>query len=51
MFTLSQIIQGYTLNAQARQLSPHTLTDYHNTFRKLAAFLETDPPFDQITKS
>jgi len=51
MFTLSQIIQGYTLNAQARQLSPHTIADYHNTFRKLAAFLENDLPFDQIAKS
>jgi site-specific recombinase XerD len=51
MFTLSQIIQGYTLYAQARQLSPHTLADYHNTFRKLASFLETDLPFDKITKT
>lgn len=33
--TLSQSISGYTLHAQARRLSPHTLADYANTFRKL----------------
>ncbi len=49
-FTLSQIVEGYTLYAQARQLSPHTLADYHNTFRKLSAFLEEDPPIQQITR-
>jgi len=51
MFNLSQIIQGYNLHAQARQLSPHTLADYNNTFRKLAAFLVNDLPFQKITKT
>jgi site-specific recombinase XerD len=48
--TLSQVIDGYNLAAQARRLSPHTLNDYSVTFRKLVAFLAADPPFLQISK-
>lgn len=47
--TLSQAIAGYDLAAAARRLSPHTLADYHNTFRKFAEFLEADPPLSSIT--
>lgn len=28
---LSQALQGFFLNAQARRLSPHTIEDYQNT--------------------
>ncbi len=51
MFTLTQIIEGYNLYASARQLSPHTIADYNNTFRKLVSFLENEPPFNKITKT
>jgi site-specific recombinase XerD len=50
MFTLSQILEGYELHAQARMLSPRTLEDYRHTFHKLAAFLDGDPPFSEIDK-
>lgn len=46
--TLSQSIVGYTIAAQARRLSPHTLADYGNTFRKLQRHLG-DPALDSIT--
>ena len=47
--TLSQAIEGYFLAAHARRLSPHTLADYDNTFRKFEAFLGIDPPLARIT--
>lgn len=47
--TLSQAIQGFTLEKEAQRLSPHTLADYGNAFRKLEAYLDTDPLLDQIT--
>ena len=40
--TLSQAIDGYTIAANARRLSTHTLADYSTTFRKLAQYLKTD---------
>lgn len=46
---LSQAIQGFTLEKEAQRLSPHTLADYGNAFRKLQAYLGTDPLLDQIT--
>lgn len=42
-------VDGYFMAANARHLSPHTLSDYANTFRKITAFLEKDPPFSRIT--
>lgn len=36
---LTDAITGYTLYAQARRLSAHTLADYANTYRKLLAHL------------
>jgi integrase/recombinase XerD len=46
--TLSQVITGYLLDAEAEHLSPHTIADYTNSFRKLQAFLGNDPPFAGI---
>jgi len=46
--TLSQCIEGYLIAAQARRLSPHTIADYSNTFRRLQRFLDADPPIDRI---
>lgn len=42
------MIDGYMLAAESR-LSPHTIADYSNTFRKLTAFLESDLPANEIT--
>jgi len=46
--TLSQAIDGYLLDARARQLSPKTILDYTCTFRKLQTYLD-NPPLDDIT--
>jgi integrase/recombinase XerD len=47
--TFSQAIEGYTLYAQARRLSTHTLADYMNTYRKLQIYLDRDPFIAEIT--
>ena len=47
--TLSQAIEGFLLEKQAQHLSPHTVADYTNAFRKLQAYLVTDVPFAGIT--
>lgn len=47
--TLSQSIEGFLLEKQAQHLSPHTVADYTNAFRKLQAYLGTDVPFAGIT--
>ena len=47
--TLSQSIEGFLLEKQAQHLSPHTVADYTNVFRKLQAYLGTDVPFAGIT--
>ncbi|MFH1605412.1 MAG: tyrosine-type recombinase/integrase [Pseudomonadota bacterium] len=48
--TLAQAIEGYLLDATARRLSPHTLSDYTNSFGKLQAWLDpADPPLVSIT--
>ena len=47
--SFSKIVEGYELYAKARRLSPHTLADYHNTYRKLSLHLAVDPPFNHIT--
>lgn len=46
--TFSQALIGYELAAQARHLSPHTLSDYQNTFRKFQDYLDDDPPIAEI---
>jgi integrase/recombinase XerD len=45
---LSQAIMGFLLDAEARSLSPHTIADYQNAFRKLQAFIG-DPPMESIS--
>ena len=47
--TLSQAIEGFLLEKQAQHLSPHTVADYTNAYRKLQAYLGTDVPFAGIT--
>ncbi len=47
--TLDQAIDGYTLYAQARGLSPHTIADYTNTYRKFRYFLQGNPLLSEIT--
>ncbi len=44
---LSHIIQWYITAAEARRISPRTLADYANTFRKLQCFIG-DPAFVSI---
>lgn len=46
--TLSQALEGYILFAEPR-LSPHTLQDYFNTFRKFQSFLKVDLFLNEIT--
>ncbi len=46
--TLSQAIEGYLLDAHARQLSIRTITDYEIFFRKFQAYVG-DPPLGSIT--
>lgn len=48
--TLSQVIDGYNLAAQARALSVHTIRDYNNTFNQFKKHLGSDPYFSTITK-
>jgi hypothetical protein len=40
---LSQAITGFSLDGEARSLSPHTIADYQNAFRKLQAFIGDSP--------
>lgn len=47
--TLTQALQGYQLHLDARALSPHTIADYHNTYRLLQQHLDPHTPVDQIT--
>ncbi len=47
--SLAQVIEGFLLEKQAQHLSPHTVADYTNTFRKLQAYLKADVPFASIT--
>ena len=46
--TLSRAIEGYFIAAHARRLSPHTLADYDNTFRRFEAYLNRDPPLASL---
>ena len=45
---LSQAILGFLLDAEARSLSPHTISDYPNAFRELQAIIG-DPPIESIS--
>src|SRR5512139_2254747 len=46
--TFSQAVDGWTIAAQARRLSPNTLADYANSFRRFQAFLRGDPDLRSI---
>ena len=48
--TLSQAVDGFNLARRAEQLSPHTLSDYNTSYRKLQRwFRELDPRLDELT--
>jgi site-specific recombinase XerD len=52
--TLSQALEGFLLEKRAQHLSPHTIADYTNAFRKLQHWLasagrDADPPIAAIT--
>jgi integrase/recombinase XerD len=47
--TFSQAIEGYLLAVNARRLSPHTISDYLNTYRKFSRFLDEAMPFADIS--
>lgn len=48
---ISQAIQGYFINAYARQLSPHTISDYQNILSKFQASLKKDYLMTEITST
>ena len=47
--TFYQVMVGYILAIEARHLSPHTIEDYKNTFKKFMPFIGKDTPFEEIT--
>jgi len=47
--TLAQVVEGFTLDAQARRLAPGTLADYGNAFRRLIGELGPDRAFAEIS--
>jgi len=42
-------LKGSRGNENRANLSPHTIQDYVNTFRKVDNFLQEDPPVSSIT--
>ncbi len=48
--TVSQVIQGYRLAANARHLSHNTIADYNNTLKKFVPFIGPDTIFTSITR-
>lgn len=46
--TVTQAMDGYLLAAHARRLSVHTIRAYQAAFDKFLAFLNTDPPIDEV---
>jgi len=49
--TLSQIFEGYLLEAQARRLSSSTIRTYTDAYNKLQTSLAADLPFNEITSN
>jgi integrase/recombinase XerD len=47
--TFYQVMIGYILAIESRHLSPHTIADYKNTFKKFMSFIGKDTPFEEIT--
>jgi integrase/recombinase XerD len=48
--TLSQAFQGMILEKRAAGLSPHTISDYQNTCKKVLIYFPKDPVFTAITR-
>ena len=48
--SFSKAVEGYLLAVSAGHLSEHTIRDYQTTFRKLARYLDDDPPLIEITE-
>lgn len=46
----SQAVEGYLLYAEVRELSPHTIRDYGNTFKRFGRFLGRDALVKKITR-
>jgi site-specific recombinase XerD len=49
-FPVSVCIEGFLLQANARRLSPNTITWYKVIFKKLTAYFSADPPIASITR-
>jgi site-specific recombinase XerD len=47
--TFSDAVNGFLMASEARHLSPNTINDYLNTYRKFQAFLNDDPPIAGIS--
>jgi integrase len=47
--TLSKLIQGYIIAAQARRLSPRTIAGYENVYRQFVQMFGAGIPVDNIT--
>jgi integrase/recombinase XerD len=47
--TFYQVMVGYILSIESRHLSPHTIADYKNTFKKFMSFIGKDTSFEKIT--
>jgi integrase/recombinase XerD len=48
--TFQQTLNGYLLACEARHLSPHTISDYRNSFKVFSKFQDPNTPFEEITK-
>jgi integrase/recombinase XerD len=48
--TLSQAFQGMILEKRAAGLSPHTISDYQNTCKKVLLYFTKNPVFTSITR-
>lgn len=48
--TLKQVLHGYLLACEARHLSPHTVSDYRNSFRLFQKHVDPETFFEDITK-
>ena len=47
--TFNESLSGYYLDANSRKLSPHTIADYTNTFKKLMNFFDEDILVSELT--
>ena len=49
--TLYQVIDGFMLSLNARRLSENTIRDYRTTINYLCEFIQSNPPFEDLTKT